>query len=111
MSPEALWALIGAGIGGTGGLALGKYLDPDENLKAVLMGLGGAGVGGGLGYGLGNVKRRWDAIPDRADLAKKIREASSRAEDLERKVHESAIRRLNIAGLGRDIFGRDRPFD
>ena len=63
MKPELLWALLGASLGGAGGYGLSKYLNPTNDLQAVLMGLGGAGVGGGAGYGAARLKQKWDSLP------------------------------------------------
>jgi len=91
MPQEALWALIGAGIGGTGGYGLGKLLKPDDELAAILMGLGGAGTGAGLGYGSAKAKQEWDAAPDAPpDVAKAIAESEARAKALGEKAQGSA---------------------
>jgi hypothetical protein len=94
MNQELLWALLGAGIGGTGGYGLGKLIKPDDELAAVMMGLGGAGVGGGLGYGSAKAKQQWDAAPDAPptpeDIAKRTAEADARAKDLGEKAKAKA---------------------
>lgn len=86
MNQELLWALLGAGIGGTGGYGLGKLLRPEDELAAVMMGLGGAGVGGGLGYGSAKAKQQWDAAPDAPptpeDVARRTAESEAQAKDL-----------------------------
>ena len=81
MRPELLWALLGASLGGVGGYGLSKYLNPEDNLRAALMGLGGAGLGAGAGYGGAAVKRKWDSIPSPEDAGEAYaRGAASRAE-------------------------------
>ena len=94
MKPELLWALLGAGIGGAGGYGLGKLLKPEDEMSAILLGLGGAGVGGGLGYGSAEAKQQWDEAPDAppsaADIAKRIEEADARAKALGEKAKGAA---------------------
>jgi hypothetical protein len=94
MNQELLWALLGAGIGGTSGYGLGKLIRPDDELSAILMGLGGAGLGGGAGYGSARFKQQWDAAPDAPstpeDIAKAEAEGEARALALGEKAKEKA---------------------
>jgi hypothetical protein len=90
MKPELLWALIGAGLGGVGGAGLSKYLNPEDNLQAVLMGLGGAGVGGGAGYGAARLKQEWDAIPSKEEAQAKADAAKQRGTEALEEVNEAS---------------------
>ena len=80
---DALYALLGAGLGGAGGYGLYKLLTPNKN-QTTGLGLGsaalGALAGGGLGYAGSNKYQEiraamfGEALKKKEEIGKKVQE-------------------------------------
>lgn len=98
--PTATGALLGGGVGATGGALLSA---PENKLQnAILAGLAGAGIGGFGGYAIGNRvrrKREQDRI-DKAlkDQRKEMEEAAANASPEERAATEAEVEKRRQRG-------------